>query len=284
MPHLSQLQREHKAQGLTVIGVTSLSDSNPLEAVKKMVADKGEVMGYTVAVDEKRETSAAWMEAAQQRGIPTSFLVDKAGKVAWIGHPASVDIPLAMVLEGAWDYEEGPALMKKISDDRRAIYMEAQGNPGKALKAIDSFEKKYPMLAGSMDGMRFSLMLTVPSMTEARAELGSKLVDKAIAAKDAPGLNQIAWSLVDPELDLEERHVDLAVRAAEAGSRLTEDSDPAILDTLARAYFWKGDLDKALAIQKKAVENAKGAMKESLEAAVAEYEKAIKGAGVGSGK
>ncbi len=284
MPHLSQLQRDHKAQGLNVIAVTSVDKTNTLEAVEAMVADKGDGMAYTVAFDVERETNEAWMKASQQRGIPTSFLVDKAGKVAWIGHPMSADIPLAMIIDGTWDYEKGPALMKKINNERRAISEAAAESPEKALKLIEAFETSYPMLAGSMDSMRFSLMLAVPEMNEACAALGTQLVDKAIEDKDSGALNQVAWSLVDPEADLEERHLDLALRAAQAASRLTKDADPAILDTLARAYFWKGDLDQALATQKKAIENAEGRMKESLEGALTEYQKAIEEAGVGSGK
>ena len=284
MPHLSQLQRDHKAQGLNVIAVTSADPGNTLEAVEKMVADKGNVMGYTVAFDVERETNTAWMAAAQQRGIPSSFLVDKAGKIAWIGHPMSADIPLAMILDGTWGYETGPAFMAKINDDRKAIYEIAGENPTEALKMITAFEGNYPLLAGSMDSMRFNLMLALPEMGDECAALGKEMVDKAIEAKDAMSLNDVAWTLVDPEVDLKERHLDLALRAAQAASRLTEDADPAILDTLARAHFWKGDLDKALAIQTKAIANAEGRMKESLQGALEEYQKAIEAAGVGAGK
>lgn len=284
MPHLSQLQRAHKKDGFTVIGVTSVDRSNTLEAVQAMVKDKGDVMDYTVAFDEDRKTNEAWMKASGQGGIPTSFLVDKAGKIAWIGHPASADLPIGMILAGTWDYEKGPALLKKIAEQQKEIFTVANEDPEKALGMIDALYKEHPVLAGSMDDMRFSLLLSLPKMADAAAELGGKLVDKAIESKDPMALNQVAWTLVDPETKFEERHIPLALRAATAASKLTDDKDGAILDTLARAHFWNGDLDKALEIQLKAVENSEGPMKAQIEEVVAEYEKAIEESKAEAGK
>ena len=36
----------------------------------------------------------AYMQAAGRTGIPSAFLVDKAGKIAWIGHPAELEAEL----------------------------------------------------------------------------------------------------------------------------------------------------------------------------------------------
>ena len=52
MPHISELQKKHKEQGFTVIGVTSVDKRNTLELVEKMVADKGDGMGNTLASDK----------------------------------------------------------------------------------------------------------------------------------------------------------------------------------------------------------------------------------------
>src|ERR1700752_4419794 len=79
MPHLSALQRQYGKDGVTIIGVTSADPRNSLECVEKLVADKGDQMAYTVAWDKGRATSAAYMEAAGQNGIPRSFVVDQAG-------------------------------------------------------------------------------------------------------------------------------------------------------------------------------------------------------------
>src|SRR5262245_46696286 len=51
MPHLSEIQKEMKSKGVTVIGVTSADQNNPLAKLESMVKDKGDGMGYTVAWD-----------------------------------------------------------------------------------------------------------------------------------------------------------------------------------------------------------------------------------------
>jgi len=49
--------------------------------VKPFVDKMAEKMDYTVAVDDARKTSKAYMEAYGQNGIPTSFIVNKEGKI-----------------------------------------------------------------------------------------------------------------------------------------------------------------------------------------------------------
>ena len=107
MPHISELQKKYRDQGFTVIGVTSKdSRGNSLEKVEKMVTDKGDTMGYTVGWDKDRATNEAFMTAAKQNGIPCSFLVDRNGKIAYIGHPMSIDSVLEQVIAGKHDIEK----------------------------------------------------------------------------------------------------------------------------------------------------------------------------------
>lgn len=275
MPHLSALQGEYAGRGVTVIGVTTEDSRNPLEKVKEMVQAKKDGMAYTIAWDEGRETRTAYMTAARQRGIPCSFLVDKAGKVAWIGHPNKVDVPLAYVVAGKWDYVEGPAMMRKIDEAMRALVEAAADNPIMAVVLYDDFVKTYPLAAKGLEELHFSILVQLPDQREAAEKLGAELVEKESLASNSTGLNAFAWGLVDPEVELEYRFLDLALEAAEKANELTEGEDGAILDTLARVHFWRGDLAKALAIQRKAVELADERMKEQLEEALKEYEKAL---------
>jgi hypothetical protein len=66
-------------------------------------------------------------------------------------------------------------------------------------------------------------------------------------------LNYLAWTILDTP-GLNNRDLDLALDFAQKAADLTKHEDCAILDTLARAYFEKGDLDKAIQIQTQAVE------------------------------
>ena len=90
IPHLNEVYNKFKDKGLIVIGQDCWERDDSLVApfVKKM----GDKMTYRVALDDKAsnkkgQMAKTWMEAAGRNGIPSAFLVDTKGVVAWIGHP-----------------------------------------------------------------------------------------------------------------------------------------------------------------------------------------------------
>lgn len=283
MPHLSELQRKHADDGVTIIAVTKEDPRNSLEAVRKMTAEKGDTMAFTVAFDDGGKTYASYMTASGQRGIPTSFLVDKQGKIAYIGHPMNMDVPLAMVAAGTWDPIEGPKEMKAMQDLGRKIAIGARSATSETapalLELVDEYKRRWPGMAANVRMSEFTLLGAAGKHAEAGA-LGRELVSEAIADKDTGTLNAIAWGIVDPEAKLEHRDVSLALWAATVASNLKQDKDPAILDTLARAHFWLGGLDRAIELQAKAVaiieEDPKsyGGMASGIKAALDEYRQA----------
>ena len=99
----------------------------------------------------------------------------------------------------------------------------------------------------------------------------SHLHAETIAHENSAELNAIAWKIVDPEAAWATVDLDLAMRAAVKGVAFTHEKEGAILDTLARVHFLKGDLEKAIEVETKAVEVSKDKMKESLEKTLAEY-------------
>lgn len=245
IPHLSSLQEEYKDKGVTIIGVTSKDPRNSLDQVNAMVKDFGDKMNYHVAFDDGRKTNDAYMKAAKQNGIPTAFIVDREGKLAWIGHPMAMDKVLGAVVAGKWNDAE----RQKLADAEKA---EAQlgSQLGEAFQSGDADK----IIAAS---------------------------NKAIELKgdDAGLMNEIAWNLVDPagpfaaKVKAEPKLADLALQAAQKADAATGSKDPAVLDTLARAYFVKGDKAKAVELQTKAVSLAPADMKADLQASLEEYQK-----------
>jgi hypothetical protein len=87
---VNELYNQFKDKGLVVIGQNCWEKDESLVApfVKKM----GDKMTYRVALDDKSSNSkgamaTSWMAAAGRKGIPSAFLVDTKGRIAWIGHP-----------------------------------------------------------------------------------------------------------------------------------------------------------------------------------------------------
>lgn len=272
MPHLTELQAQHKGK-VTIIGVTSVDNNNSLEKVEAMVKDKGDAgMGYTVAWDTETKTKEAYMKASGQRGIPTSFVVDQKGTLAWIGHPLFLDVVLDNVIAGKWDVKTGPEMVTKAQQAMQAVSAKMRTSPKEALEALAVLEKDYPALAKNFQDQRFQIHLAAGDYENAYKHAAT-MIDKAIAAKNTQQLNAVAWAIVDPEAKIEKKNLELAMKAAVNANELSGGKDAAIIDTLARVHFCKGDVKKAIELQTKAVELANEQLKDDLQKVLDEYKK-----------
>ena len=77
---------------------------------------------------------------------------------------------------------------------------------------------------------------------------------KSEAVWDNSGaLNYMAWAISDPDAKIENRDAKLALKLAERANELEKGANPAVLDTLAWAYYHAGMKDKAIAAETKAI-------------------------------
>jgi thiol-disulfide isomerase/thioredoxin len=93
IPHLNETYNKFKDKGLIVIGQNCWERDDSL--VEPFVKKMGDKMTYRVALDDKSsdkagEMAKTWMEAAGRNGIPSAFLVNTKGVIAWIGHPMAL--------------------------------------------------------------------------------------------------------------------------------------------------------------------------------------------------
>jgi len=270
MPHLTKLQEKYKDKGLTIIGTTSADETNTLEAVEKMVRDKGDkVVSYSIAWDKGQETSTAYMEAAGQTGIPCAFVVNQEGQIAYIGHPEQMDDSLDQVVAGKHDLKQAAAAYKVELEINAAM---REGDTKRALNAIDSLLGKIPGRDPRLALQKFEILLFRTKDYDAAYALGRELVAKHYK-DDAEILNAIAWTLLD-SAEIEKRDVDLSLKAAERANEVSGGNDASILDTLAFAYHHKGDAKKAVEIQRQAVAKAGDEIKGELEERLKTYEEA----------
>lgn len=225
-PHLSELQAEHK-DNVQFIGVNvweGVEDqAERIEKVEGFVADQGDRMSYTVAVENGSAMADTWMKPAGQNGIPAAFIVDGKGKIAWVGHPMNMDEPLESVLAGNFDAKE----------------------------AIADYKKQSLMMAGYqkfMTGFR-----TGENIDEATV-IAKILVNDYF--QDEPGaLNAVAWTLLSSDSDkVTEEHTKIAYNAAKQACEATEWKEWMILDTYAMACHKMGKNDEAVKWQSKAIE------------------------------
>jgi tetratricopeptide (TPR) repeat protein len=123
-----------------------------------------------------------------------------------------------------------------------------------------------------MDDMKYQLMMEAGDAAGAH-KAGMALVEKAVKEKNAMALNQIAWNIVDPEANVKNKDLELALKAADEAVKLTKSEDGMILDTLARVYWVKGDKAKAIELQTKAVEKVPAEEKDQIQKSLDEYKK-----------
>lgn len=255
MPHVSRLAAQYADRGVTVVGVTSTdARGNTLEAVREMVKEKADVLRYRVAWDDGRKTSEAYLTAAGQNSIPTSFVIDRAGRIAYVGHPMFLDEPLAGVVAGTWN---APVDAKRLEEDSRRflrLYAEVRVDPAGALEALAGFEKAHPRLSALTEPFRFSAELAAQRFDAARAT-GRRILERAGKEGDAATLVAVAGAALDAPSAFAgggELAFELATRAVEE----TGAKDTAALGVLARAHAALGQLERAETILTDAIASA----------------------------
>lgn len=276
IPHVSELQTKYKDKGLVVIGL-NVWEGNPPK-VEQFVQKMGDKMNYVVAIDEggrEGQSAVAWLKAAGVQGIPTSFVVDQKGKIAWFGHPMEMEPVLEQVLAGDFDAAAHAKQQEQVEALGQQLNAAAQaGDWDKALKIVDELAKLSPMMATRMSVIRFHILLQEKHDYDAAYKHAGQLLEGS--AKDEPAaLNEMAWAILAAE-GVEKRDLSLAQKLAGRANELTEGKQPQVLDTLAKAHFEQGRVDEAIKLMTTAVNLADGDLKSQLEATLEEYKAAKK--------
>ena len=107
MPHLTELQEKYKDKGLVVIGITRPDQrGNRLYSVEQMLEEQSKSIGYRIAWDESSQSNTDWMVASNWNRIPRTFIVDREGRIAYMGLPMVVDEVLDKVIAGTFDVDQ----------------------------------------------------------------------------------------------------------------------------------------------------------------------------------
>ena len=127
IPHLSLLQQTHRAE-LTIISVNVEGvmggTATPTTVVYNFMKKHGKEMQYTVAMEDpiKRPMSTQWVSGSGSLGAPTAIIIDRHGKIAWIGYPNvnngyTFDQALDDTLAGSVDLRRSRALQASTNRD-----------------------------------------------------------------------------------------------------------------------------------------------------------------------
>ena len=245
IPHLTGLQKAHP--DVTFIGCDVGEDA---AKVKPFVAQMGDQMDYRVAVDDlssqpEGKTNTAYMAAAGQDGIPTAFLIDRTGKVAWIGHPMALAKPLEQVLAGTYDVKKAAAATA-ARDGVMALLRKGDFDGG--LKAADAAIAADPAQTAALGTLQFQVLAQAKHDLPAAAKKAEQILPQV---DDADDLNSMAWTLAGAP-NASPETVATAQKLVDAALAKKPD-DVQVLDTAARVAADQHDFKKAADLQAKAV-------------------------------
>ncbi len=258
MPHLGDLQREFKNQDVTIIGYSAMDPNNSEEKVQAFVEKRGPKLGYTFAFADNRDTYKAWMQAAGRNGIPCTFVVDKGGKIAYIGHPMYLDLVLPKVVKGTWDAKEDGEKLKGIETEVTALFRSTSGQDAEAgLKALKDFEGKYPELGNIPYFVSPKIrMLLKTGKKEEAATLANMVIAKASKSDDSSMLGGVATTLIGPDAREDKELAKVALDSAEKLLAIVGNKDLGGNMTMARVLFANGKVTKAKEYAQTAVDLA----------------------------
>jgi thiol-disulfide isomerase/thioredoxin len=274
MPHMAEMQAEFRDRGVTFIGFSKQDPNNTAEKVEAFVTKRGPKLGYTFAFSAGAETYDAWMRAANRNGIPCCFVVDKKGKIAYIGHPMYLDLVMPAVVGGTWSEAD----VKKLDDVEKDVNAMFKGinNPDAeaGLKAVDDFNKKYPLLANIpyFIGPKISLLLKANRLDDAK-KMAKDVASKAVKQDDPTALRAVSAAMRSPGAAGNKELLQISVYTAEMMLKMTGDKDLGAVLNIADAYFASGDRAKAREFGAKAVAAADNPRtKEAVEKMIKKYD------------
>lgn len=86
LPHLSQLQKRYP--GAAFLAISTERDG---AVVRRYVQQHQKVMTFAVGYDPSGIAAGNWLRAAGRNTIPSTFVINTKGQIAWLGHPLSLD-------------------------------------------------------------------------------------------------------------------------------------------------------------------------------------------------
>ena len=283
IPHLTELQEQYADAGLVIIGI-----SDELESLVRPFVDRmGDRMNYTVATDRREATKRNWFKKAGLQGIPGAFIVDRTGKLAFIGNPLEerFETVLARVMKGRYN----PELQRKAKPALEAARQARKfKNYRMANRHLDEVIAMDAQVFAEVALEKFEMLLDdMNQRDEAYRFAREKLIGDLFSA-DPGALQMLALKItVDPKLAADPardlRDMDVALEAAEAAQRATGPDDPESLATLATVHYYRDEVQQAVELQTQAYFIASPKNKPRFRRVLGSYQQAVERVPTNSG-
>lgn len=254
-PLVKQLAAEFGAKGAEFVAITAEHE----DTVKEWLSTPGKGAGvpYSVASDPER-AALALLQGGTFRSFNPRFFVVRDGIVLWHGHPKAAREPLQAIMAGTWDpgkvraefVSESVAARARNFLDPIARECDASNDWTPMFRALDEVRAAIPEKAGQFDTQRFVIMIGLAGMPDEGYAFGRRVA--AEHAEDMVTQRSLARGVLQSPF-VKRRDLDFGMECALAADRLAEGTDARAADTVALAWFSKGDRAQAVANGERAV-------------------------------
>ncbi|MEO1616404.1 MAG: redoxin family protein [Planctomycetota bacterium] len=172
MPHLSDIAKQYENDGLEVVALTS-SVGNPKDAVQAFVEKRGKDLHFRFGFCATDDIEKSFMQAAGKQAIPCSFVIDRKGKIAYIGLPHDLDYVISRVAKNKWRGQADVDELENMNQSIGNLVSLAQSDLEKAVALVKHIEKVNPKRALGADFVLGKTVVLCHSkrFDEAKAEI-----------------------------------------------------------------------------------------------------------------
>ncbi|WP_246789011.1 TlpA disulfide reductase family protein [Bradyrhizobium sp. CIR48] len=194
---LVQLQEKYRDSGVEVLGIAARERAQTAEEARSKLdpslTKRVPNLNYRIGFNYTREMDKLWMDSSFSVGIPTSFLVGRDGRIAFIGSPTQLNDVLPKILTGRWRIsdEAKAADAERIAEGERTMPISAKLTAAMAqdwAKALSVVEEAVAVLPDDVNFRVLHADLLLHKMHEVQAGLPvmmRQLVREAIDKKSA---------------------------------------------------------------------------------------------------
>jgi thiol-disulfide isomerase/thioredoxin len=279
IPHLNATAIKYRDKNVSVIGIAlPIPGTIPTD---EFVKKKGDGMSYIVAEDIDSRITNTFKDVLGGSMFPTLAIIDRQGRLAWMGRGYPIQgfgEALEKVVDGTYDLrgavnESDRQNAIKIKAHPLLIEMDDAWKAHNVEKALDALRQLIVLDRGmfSMSAPEAYMSLRQLGPKDRAVNFAREVVDQLLTANDP----SLAWALGTLSADilftsgthgalvvrkgLDADELDLALRAAMRSNEITGEKDPWRLQSLAMAYFAKGEHKQAATLMTRSVENAQSA-------------------------
>lgn len=234
-------------------------------------------LNYSLAIDIENATADALMTASRSTGLPTTMIIDRSGRLAWVGAPSEgFEETLQTLVAGNYDIES--ARQADIIRHRAEVFIgkasraEKSGDFRSAIDLIDQAIAVDPDRFSAYRGWQYEIALLRLEDPRSAKRIADGFLSSS-QGEDPYALFILATRIVSnfEHTPLHLRDLDLALHCARKSIENSREPDYEYLALVAEIHALRGEFDSALQRQSQAMSLASEMDRSSAEKALKKY-------------